>query len=159
MPASRRKYGKVGLGGTFDKLHRGHIKLIEKALETGDSVLIGLTTNSMLKNNPKPHRVADYYERKRELTTLLRRMGVLDRVQIVPINDVYGPTLNDGDIEAILASRETAEGVVEINRLRKERGLTPLDIITIDMILAQDSAPISTTRIRKKEIDREGRLL
>ncbi|MDQ1280526.1 MAG: pantetheine-phosphate adenylyltransferase [Thermoproteota archaeon] len=159
MPAIRRKYGKVGLGGTFDKLHRGHIKLIEKALEMGDCVVIGLTTDRMLRKNPKPHEVAVYSYRKRELTAQLRKMDVLDRVQIVPIDDAYGPTLNDGGIEAILSSRETVDGVVEINRLRVERGLKPLDMIAINMILAQDCTPISTTRIRKNEIDREGRLL
>ena len=159
MLAGERKYGKVALGGTFDQLHNGHIRLVEKALEIGAFIIIGLTTNRMLKKDPKPHIVADYDERKKELTILLRRKGVLNRVQIVPINDAYGPTLSDGEIEALVVSHETAGRTGEINRLRGERGLKPLDIIVIDMVLAEDRTPISTTRIRKREIDREGHLL
>ena len=159
MPACGRKYRRVGLGGTFDKLHKGHIRLVEKALEIGELVIIGLATIRMLKKDSKPHVVANYDERKKELITLLRREGVLNRVQIVPINDAYGTSLSDGEIEAIVVSRETAGRTGEINRLREERGLKPLGIIVIDMVLAEDSVPISTTRIRKKEIDREGHLL
>jgi len=159
MLAKGRRYRKAALGGTFDQLHKGQIKLIEKALEIGDSILIGLTTNEMLKGNPKPHIVADYEERKSELVDFLRRKRVLDRVKISPINDPYGPTLSDREIEALVVSRETAWRAEEINRLRREKGLKPLEIVVIDMVLAEDRDTISTTRIRKGEIDREGHLL
>ena len=159
MPAKLRKYGKVALGGTFDKLHRGHIRLIEKALEIGNDIIIGLTTDEMLKREPKPHIVADYEERKKELTDFLKKKGVLKRIQIIPLNDSYGPTLSDGGIEALVVSLETAKRAEEINKLREDRGLKPLKVIVINMILAEDTVPISTTRIRRGEIDREGRLL
>lgn len=153
------KFARVVIGGTFDQLHRGHRRLIERALEVGDRVLIGLTSDDMTKRTLKRRKVADFEDRKRELVEFLRKNNVLDRVQILRISDPYGPTLTDGSIEVIVVSHETAERAEEINELRRERGLKPLEIVTIETVLAEDHVPISTTRIREKEIDREGRLL
>jgi len=40
-----------------------------------------------------------------------------------------------------------------------KRGLPPIKVIVIDMVPAEDQVPISTTRIKRGEIDRWGRLL
>jgi pantetheine-phosphate adenylyltransferase len=152
------KYSRVGIGGTFDLLHKGHKKLIIKALELSDRVIIGLTTSAMLKMYPKLHKVADYEERKKKLINFLEKIKALNKVQIVPINDPYGPVLDDSMLDALVVSFETADMAKEINELRKERGLKPLKIIIINMILAEDDVPISTTRIKKGEIGREGQL-
>ena len=159
MATKPRRYKKVALGGTFDRLHKGHMRLIEKALAIGDSIIIGLTTDEMLKDYLKMHIVAEYEKRRKELTYFLERKHVLKRITIVPLNDPYGPTLHDGEIEAIVVSRETVGRAEEINNLRVKKGLKPLDIVVINMIRAEDFIPISTTRIRKGEIDREGHLL
>ncbi|MEM1550680.1 MAG: hypothetical protein QXR13_01955, partial [Candidatus Bathyarchaeia archaeon] len=55
-------------------------------------------------------------------------------------------------------SRETEARAEEINVLRRKRGLRPVEIIVIDMVLAEDQIPISTTRIKRGEINHEGRL-
>ena len=36
---------KVGIGGTFNVLHKGHRALLDKALEIGDEVVVGLTSD------------------------------------------------------------------------------------------------------------------
>jgi pantetheine-phosphate adenylyltransferase len=46
-----------------------------------------------------------------------------------------------------------------INAERTRRGLKPLEIVVIDMVPSENHAPISTTRIRRGEIDREGKLI
>ncbi len=43
--------------------------------------------------------------------------------------------------------------------MRTEKGKRPLLIFCIKMVLAEDGKPISSTRVRKQEVDRYGRLL
>ena len=61
-------------------------------------------------------------------------------------------------MEALVASPETASRLELANRLRAEKGFPPLALVTIDWVSAEDGKPISSTRIRKGEIDAEGRL-
>ena len=90
---------------------------------------------------------------------LSERMAALGVSIIIPIDNPYGITLIDKEIEALVVSYETANRAREINTLREGRGLKPLKIMIIDMVLADDDIPISSTRIRKGEIDRNGKLL
>ena len=67
---NRKKYRTFAVGGTFDKLHKGHEKLIDKAFELGELVLIGLTTDKMLKSHTKLFSITRYSTRKKELIKL-----------------------------------------------------------------------------------------
>ena len=154
-----KRFRKVAVGGTFDRLHKGHIRLIEKALEMGSSVILGLTTDEMLKSYPKKHDVTIFSERLRDLLNYLTRLGVISRVRVVPLNDLYGPTIVDREIEALIVSAETSSRGDEINEIRRKKGFQPMRIIIVDTVMADDGLPISTSRIRKSEIDREGHLI
>jgi len=46
-----------------------------------------------------------------------------------------------------------------LNKLRAEKGLRPVDVVTVELVLAKDGKRISSTRIRSGEIDPEGNLL
>ena len=154
-----KKFKVVAVGGTFDEFHKGHRALLSKAFEVGKSVLIGLCTNEFVKCMRKPHPVDCYEKRLRELKEFLKSQGWLERAKIIPLNDRYGVTLSRGCIEALVVSRETEPTALEINEKRKAKGLPPLEIVVIDMVPSENHVPISTTRIRRGEIDREGRLL
>ena len=78
---------------------------------------------------------------------------------IQELNDPYGTTISDESIDAIVVSEETEPTAFKINKIRKERGMKPLDIVTIGMVLAADGIPISSTRIRKGEIDKMGTII
>jgi pantetheine-phosphate adenylyltransferase len=58
-----------------------------------------------------------------------------------------------------VVSRETEPVALRINEKRKEIGIGPLEIIVINMVPSENHKPISTTRIRAGEIDREGHVL
>jgi len=132
---------------------------LEKAFEVGATVVIGLTTDEFSKKYPKEHPIASFAYRKRQLRRLLKALGVFSRATIVPLNDAFGPAATDEGIEALVVSRETEPMGREINERRATKGMKPLNILVVDMILADDSLPINTTRIRRREVDPEGRLL
>jgi len=155
----KKKLEAVAVGGTFDEFHKGHQTLLLKAFEVANRVLIGLCSDEFAEKLMKPHEVATYEERLDDLKKFLREHGVLDRTEIVPLNDPYGPTLSSGCLNGIVVSQETESRAHEINEKRKAKGLQPLRIIAIGMVPAEDNVPISTTRIRRREIDREGHLL
>jgi cytidyltransferase-like protein len=154
-----KKPKTVGVGGTFDELHRGHKALLSKAFEVGDCVIIGLTSDDFVAKMAKPHQTASYAERLRELKAFLKVHGWSDKAEVVPLNDPYGLTLSGKEIDALVVSKETEKIALEINRQRSKAGRKPLEIITIDMVPAENKTPISTTRIRGGEIDRNGCLL
>ena len=156
----QKRFRTVGVGGTFDELHKGHKALLIKAFQIGEHVMIGVSSDEFVRKMDKSHQTASYEERTRELSDFLRREGVLQRAEIIPINDAYGGVLLSKDpIEALVVSRETEPVAVKINQKRKEIGIGPLEIIVIDMVPSQNHAAISTTRIRNGEIDREGYVL
>lgn len=157
--AKRPKYALVGASGTFDVLHRGHRKLLKQAFLLGRKVMIGITTEEFARTLHKPHKLDSYSKRKKELERLLSRWGFLSRAIIVPLNDRFGPAIRDSRMDALVVSRRTMKTAYEINAKRKARGLKGLAIDPIDLLLAEDKRPISSTRIRRGRIDREGRLV
>ena len=146
------------MGGTFDILHVGHKALLQKALEVGDIVLIGLTTDARASKNRNKTQINNYNIRLANLQDLLKSMKSLDRFQIVPLENDWGPSVVDEDFEAIIVSDETKSTAQKINKIRSAAGKSELEIVVVPMIRAQDGHRISSSRIRNEEIDSEGQL-
>ncbi len=149
---------KVCIGGTFDKLHKGHKTLIKKAFETaGDKgcVFIGITTDDFAKDkkNVKPLK-----ERINNVQAHLNKKKYYNKYVIKPISDRYGPSINN-DFDAIVVSTETIKTAKEINNKRTKIGKKPLEIVEIKPVLAEDGLLISSTRIRNNEIDENGKII
>jgi pantetheine-phosphate adenylyltransferase len=112
----RKKFRTVGLGGTFDELHKGHRALLIKAFNIGERVIIGVSSDEFAKKMNKPHRTARYEQRKNELRDFLKHQGVLQRAEIIPIDDAYGGVLLSKDsVDALVVSRETEPVALRIN--------------------------------------------
>ena len=154
-----KKLETVAVGGTFDEFHKGHKVLLKKAFEVGNRVFIGVSSDDLVKKWGKLHKVATYEKRLDDLKNFLKRQGVLDRAEILPLHDPYGITVSSSSLDGLVVSRETEARAYEINEKRRAKGLKPLKIIVVETVLAENSVPISTTRIRQKEIDHDGRLL
>jgi pantetheine-phosphate adenylyltransferase len=149
---------RVCIGGTFNILHNGHKKLIDTAFQIAGkngSVFIGVTTGGITS---KKTSIKTYEERKDILIKYLKKKGFFKKAIIKPITNKYGPSI-DKEFDAIIVSAETFTTAEEINKKRNEKGKKPLEIIKIPLILADDGIPISSTRINKKEIDIDGRIL
>ncbi|RLI33480.1 phosphopantetheine adenylyltransferase [Candidatus Bathyarchaeota archaeon] len=154
-----KRLGVVCVGGTFDRLHRGHEALLLRAFEVGEKVVIGVSSDAFVGRMQKGHEVQPYEERVEEVRRFLREKGLEGRTIFVPLEDPYGPAVTDEGIEGIVVSEETAPVAEEINEIRRQRGMRPLEVFRIETVLAEDGRPISSTRIRLGEIDRRGRIL
>lgn len=157
-PPARRRYAVVATGGTFDGLHAGHRRLLERSFELGDLVVIGLTSDEFVRREGKaPDR--PYARRESELSGYLTRNFPGRRYTISKLEDYFGPGIASKEVEALVASPETAKRINLANSLRAGKGFSPLALVVVDWVDAEDGAPISSTRIRRGEIDAEGRLL
>ena len=156
---SDKRLRLVSVGGTFDALHKGHWFLLEEAFKVAGRVIIGLSTDDFAWELHKPHHVDCYEKRLGDLKRFLAERDLIHRAGIIPLKDPYGPTIDSYDIEGIVVSEETEPRAEEINRLRAAKGRRPLLIFCIKMVLAEDGKPISSTRIRKQEVDRYGKLI
>jgi pantetheine-phosphate adenylyltransferase len=156
----QRKLRIIAVGGTFDELHNGHKAVLMKAFDMGEHVVIGVSSDEFVKRMNKPHATASYEERTGELRSYLKDSGLLERAEIIPINDACGGLiLAKNPIEGLVVSRETEPTATKINQKRGEIGLPPLEIVVVDMVPSENHVAISTTRIREGEIDHDGRLL
>lgn len=154
-----KKYKKVAVGGTFDELHRGHKALLNMAFDVGDKVVIGLSSDMFVSKMGKPHKTAPYDERRKELFTFMADSDLTKRAEIVTLDDPFGRTMASEGLEALIVSKETQKTAEKINEKRKKAGLSPLEIVAVNMVPAENDTPISTTRIRSGEIDRNGHML
>jgi pantetheine-phosphate adenylyltransferase len=149
----------VAVGGTFDKLHKGHKKLLEFSFKVGEKVLVGLSSDELVEKLQKPHEVASYKEREKNLILFLKEKGFTNRFEIIPLKDRYGVTLTHPKLEALIAGEENKAVIKKINEERVKKGLKPLEIFYIKTVLAEDDKPISSTRIRKGEINENGKTI
>jgi pantetheine-phosphate adenylyltransferase len=148
----------VCLGGTFYPFHKGHKVLLKKAFQVAGaqgSVFIGVTSAAMVK---KKGKFASFEKRKQLIEQFLTEENVLEQVTIQPLSNKFGPTLK-GDFDAIVVSPETKPTAEEINKKRTQLRKKPLQIVVIPFVLSEDNQPISSSRIRRKEIDENGTML
>ena len=147
------RFKNVAVGGTFDNFHKGHKRLIEKAVAIGEFVTIGITGDRFSNNTAG---VGSHASRKIEVENFLSELEFEDN-QIILLNDIYGSAIHDESLEALVVSEETYENGVKINMLRAKKGLKQLELIRVSMVLAEDGSVLSSSKIRSGEIDIEGR--
>ncbi|ESK89842.1 pantetheine-phosphate adenylyltransferase [Moniliophthora roreri MCA 2997] len=129
-------YPVVALGGTFDHLHPGHKILLSMALFiTSRKIIVGVTHSSLLRNKIN----ADFLESLETRIANVRQFSELfwpglESYDVVPIEDVYGPTGWDTDIQALVVSKETLKGAEAIASHRASKSLPPLKTFIIDVI-------------------------
>ena len=150
---SYKRYSKVAVGGTFDKFHDGHKKLLSTAFELGNRIEIGVTSDAFggLKGE-----IDSCEERMNNLKLFFKDKS---NFRVVSLDDPFGTTIYEADFDAIVVSEETEPTAMKINEIRLSKGMNPLDIIVVSFVLAEDGNPISSTRIRRGEIDKNGLII
>jgi pantetheine-phosphate adenylyltransferase len=152
-----KKFHHIILGGTFDHFHRGHRSLLKKALELGEKITIGITTDKFCQKKFLAQSIEPFAIRKKAVEKFVKKyLGDSRQLDILPIFDIYGTTLIDKTIEAIVVSQATKKNALLINEKRKVIGFPKLAIVVVDNVLAEDGKLLSSERIRAGEVDREG---
>ena len=152
------EFSVAAMGGTFDIIHGGHLALLSRAFAVSDHVIIGLASDGLVRKKAKD-TVNGYPRRLEALTRTISDKFPRSSYRISMLDDDFGPAILEGGVEALIVSDETSGQGAVLNRLRAARNLPPVRVITVPMLLAEDGARISSTRIRNSEIDAEGKLL
>jgi cytidyltransferase-like protein len=156
----KEEFDNVATGGTFDEIHAGHKELLTTAFKLGRLVLIGVSSDKFAAAKKGKNRLSHRFEARidRLAQFIDCEFGKVN-FEIKELNDDFGPTITDRNIQALVVSEETEQKGHEINRIRAEKGFEPLVIVTVAILKAEDGRPLSSSRIRDGEIDRYGRVL
>lgn len=150
----------VAVGGTFDHLHDGHkLLLTASSFLTRDLLIVGLTGDKLLVNKKYSEAMQTYQQRSTNVRDFLKKIYPLLNISIVKINDIYGPTVENPDIEALVVSKETSAGAGQINHERRNKGWNLLKVYEIDVVGSSLGAKgmwkdkLSSTELRRIELE------
>jgi pantetheine-phosphate adenylyltransferase len=151
-----RLFSHVVLGGTFDRLHYGHKRLIQLAVsciknQPGSVLHVGLADGPLLQKKAFREFIQPFEIRQEGIETYIRRLcDPLFHVSVWRLVDPFGPAIVRPELEAVAVSPETLKGGLEINCIRKEKRLNTLEILLLDEIKWRGKR-ICSTDLRMKE--------
>lgn len=152
----RNRSDHLILGGSWDIFHSGHKYMILTALDKGKKVDIGITSDKML-DNKLGESVFDSFEiRKKRLEHFISDRETFEEFNFIKIDDIYGNAVKEG--EDLLVASENIEDAEKINGRRESLGKEKINVDVIRRLKCVDGKPISCSRIRKGEIDKNGLL-
>lgn len=161
----------VVLGGTFDHLHSGHkILLSAAALLSRGTVMVGIADDALLESkrlrshlqsfDVRLHHIEEFFDTFRRSTPSaigtnhsldLRASDVA--YNFIKITDVYGSTTEIPSIDCIIVSRESYSGAVQINVKRQALGLKALEVVVVDVLARDPTAPLVDFASPSKEFE------
>lgn len=136
-------------------------------------LIVGLTGDTLLKNKKYAEYLMSWEQRRRGVVDFLTAITLFVQpgqeqietredatsnvlavhtelkqaaltIECVEIHDVFGPTITDATISALVVSRETRSGGVTVNERRAEMGWPALEVFEVD-VLDGDDRPASST--------------
>lgn len=147
----------IVLGGTFDRLHAGHKRLLTESFARAQKVGIGLAVDALVAKSPsKGLGVTPFEEREALLKTWLRRSYPGSRWYVLALDHPEGK-IHEPEIPALAVSEETFPAAVQANKWRAAHHMDPLTLVVVGRVYGEDLLPIASRRIRAGDIDGEGR--
>lgn len=141
-------YKNVVLGGTFDRLHNGHkIFLSEAVLYCKEKLTVGITDANMLTGKLLWELIEPCSKRITDVKDFLEDVDSSLTYDIVPINDMYGPTKDDPTFEMLVVSEETKRGGDKVNSLRLEKNLNKLVIHEVKLLVDENHGEYEESKI------------
>jgi len=140
------------VAGTFNILHDGHKKLLQRAFEEGDLVRIGITSDRMASQGRDSSVSIEI--RRKAVESFVRDLG---DYEIFEIDDMYGPAVMMDDVDVLVVSEETLENGKAVNEERIGRGLPPMSLSVVPLEMASDGEKINASSILRGKYGRSGR--
>ncbi|KAG7379696.1 hypothetical protein PHYPSEUDO_008262 [Phytophthora pseudosyringae] len=138
----------VILGGTFDHLHNGHKKLLSLAVSIcKNRMIVGVTADCMLRKKAHAELLEPLGKRKNAVRDYIAFLNSHVVVDIVTIEDPFGPAIVISEAAAMVVSTETLPGAAKINSIRVDRGLPKLHMFACRRT---ESSTLSSSSIREK---------
>ncbi|CCO27655.1 Phosphopantetheine adenylyltransferase OS=Saccharomyces cerevisiae (strain ATCC 204508 / S288c) GN=CAB4 PE=1 SV=1 [Rhizoctonia solani AG-1 IB] len=126
---------------------------------TTSKLIAGVTDDALLTKKANKQYIQPISERTANVTSFVRMFKPSIECDAVPIQDVYGPTGWDPNIQALVVSRETLGGASSVAQLRSEKSLPALDLFVIDVISSssvvlpeQDTAVLRESKLSSTHI-------
>lgn len=142
----------AAVAGTFNVLHRGHVALINRAFAVADIIYVGITSDAMASSTRSD--VVPMYLRR---TALEKFLDTQDKpYRVFEIDDMYGPRDMMDSADILVVSEETAGNADKVNEERVSRGIPPLRIEVVPLVMSCDGSKISSTNIMRGEYSRSG---
>ncbi|VVT56351.1 uncharacterized protein SAPINGB_P004995 [Magnusiomyces paraingens] len=160
--AGEWEHDVVAVGGTFDHLHDGHRLLLTVAGYLAKEKLIaGITGSELLVNKKYAEVLESYLVRRSHVEEFLAYVFPQLEVETIMLHDPAGPTVLVENIDALVVSRETFKGGLQINKTRLDKGWKPLIVYDIGMLGCVEGNEqnnymdkLSSTDIRRLEFER-----
>ena len=139
---------QVVIGGTFDHLHIGHKRLLTVAAALAQKRLtIGITSDKMLSTKRFKEEIEGIDVRTAMVKEFLQLLKPELWVDIHVIDDPFGPSIVQEDLNCVVASSETIKGAHAINTKREKAGLSTLSIVLLGRSTATS---LSSTAVRQR---------
>ncbi len=149
-----KQYKIVGLGGTFDHFHVGHAHFLRFAAELGDEIWIGITTPELTKNKVLSNSIESEATRTKAVEKFCQKEHLSYR--LFSLENPFGPTLQDTQVEAVAVTPDTVKGGENINLERQRLGLLPLPIHICSLLKDTGGEDLNSTRIRAGLVNPQG---
>lgn len=146
-------YKKVCLGGTFDGIHGGHKILFGDAIKIcSERLIVGVTGTNMIEKKILWELIAPVEERISRVRDYLQETNPDLTYHVVQINDLYGPTIIEEDLDCIVVSNETIKGANKVNEARKQKGWKELAVHVVNLLEDMDTSHDVKQMLRENKI-------
>jgi len=117
---------------------------------------IGVSGDALLSKKAFREHMQSFEVRKQGVHEFISMLNPRQVISVFELNDSVGVAAHEPDLQAVILTREVEKGGAIINEVRAKNNLQPLELVFVDMILAESdsnkknfSNKLSSTNIRK----------